>query len=78
MENILTGNPNLKAVFASNDNMALGAVEALKAAGKLDEVMVVGFDANPDAAASDHGRRHDGLGRAEPARTWARSASRTR
>ena len=52
MENILTGNPNLKAVFASNDNMALGAVEALKAAGKLEDVMVVGYDANPDAAAS--------------------------
>ena len=52
MENILTGNPNLKAVFASNDNMALGAVEALKAAGKLQDVMVVGFDANPDAATS--------------------------
>lgn len=52
MENILTGNPNIKAVFASNDNMALGAVEALKSAGKLEQVMVVGFDANPDAAAS--------------------------
>ena len=52
MENILTGNPNLKAVFASNDNMALGAVEALKSAGMLDKVLVVGFDANPDAAAS--------------------------
>lgn len=52
MENILTGNPNLKAVFASNDNMALGAVEALKSAGKLADVMVVGFDANPDAARS--------------------------
>lgn len=52
MENILTGNPRLAAVFASNDNMALGAVEALKSAGLLDKVMVVGFDANPDAAAS--------------------------
>lgn len=52
MENILTGNPNIKAVFASNDNMALGAVEALKAADKLKDIMVVGFDANPDAAAS--------------------------
>jgi len=52
MENILTGNPNIKGVFASNDNMALGAVEALKAAAKLQDVMVVGFDANPDAAAS--------------------------
>jgi ribose transport system substrate-binding protein len=51
-ENILTGNPNIKAIFASNDNMALGAVEALKNANKLQNVMVVGFDANPDAAAS--------------------------
>ena len=52
MENILTGNPNLKAVFASNDNMALGAIEALKDAGMLADVFVVGFDANPDAAES--------------------------
>ena len=52
MENIIIGNPNIKAVFASNDNMALGAVEALKSAGKLQDVIVVGFDANPDAAAS--------------------------
>lgn len=52
MENIITGNPSIKAVFASNDNMALGAVEALKSAAMLDKVMVVGFDANPDAAAS--------------------------
>ena len=52
MENILTGNPDLKAVFASNDNMALGAVEAIKAAGRGGEIMVVGFDANPNAAAA--------------------------
>jgi ribose transport system substrate-binding protein len=52
MENILTGNPNIKAVFASNDNMALGAAEALKQAGILDKVLLVGFDANPDAAVS--------------------------
>src|SRR5215831_5715366 len=52
MENIITGHPNLKAVFASNDNMALGAVQALKAANMLSKVTVVGFDANPNAAAS--------------------------
>ncbi len=51
-ENILAGNPGIKGIFGSNDNMALGAVEALKAAAKLKDVMVVGFDANPDAAAS--------------------------
>ncbi len=52
MENIITGNPNIVAVFASNDNMALGAAEALKSAGVLDDVLLVGFDANPDAADS--------------------------
>ena len=51
-ENIITANPNLKALFASNDNMGLGAIEALKNADMLDQVFVVGFDANPDAAAS--------------------------
>lgn len=29
--------------------MALGAIEAIKAAGKLDDIIVVGFDAIPDA-----------------------------
>lgn len=52
MEDIITANPDVTAVFCANDNMALGAVEALKAAGKLEGVIVVGFDANPDAAAS--------------------------
>jgi ribose transport system substrate-binding protein len=52
MENVLTGNPDLAGVFASNDNMALGAIEALKSANMLDQVTGVGFDANPDAAAS--------------------------
>ena len=51
-ENILVGNPNIKGIFGSNDNMALGAVEALKQAAMLDAVTVVGFDANPDAANS--------------------------
>lgn len=50
MENILTANPDVAAVFASNDLMALGAFEAIKAAKK--KVIVVGFDANPDAAKS--------------------------
>jgi len=52
MENILTRNQKWKAVFASNYNMALGAVEALKDADMLNDVIVVGFDANPDAVKS--------------------------
>jgi ABC-type sugar transport system substrate-binding protein len=51
MENILTANPDLNAVFATNDLMALGAMEAIKAAKKTG-IVVVGFDANPDAATS--------------------------
>ena len=51
-ENIITANPKLKAIFASNDAMALAAVEALKSAKLLETVMVVGFDGNPFAAES--------------------------
>ncbi len=52
MENIITANPNIKGVFASNDNMGLGAIEALKNADMMEQVFLVGFDANPDAAES--------------------------
>lgn len=48
MENILQANPEINAVFAHNDEMALGALEALKSAKRTD-VMVVGFDATADA-----------------------------
>lgn len=50
MENILQGNPDVKAVFAHNDEMALGALEAIEAAGK--DILVVGFDATEDAVKS--------------------------
>ena len=40
MENILQANGDIKAVFAHNDEMALGALEALKSAGKTDVVVV--------------------------------------
>jgi ABC-type sugar transport system substrate-binding protein len=49
MEDILTANPDVQGVFCINDNEAMGAIEALKAAGKLDAVTLVGFDAIPDA-----------------------------
>lgn len=44
---MITQHPDLKAVWCANDDMALGAVAALKAAGKLDSVLVVGFDNIP-------------------------------
>ncbi|HEU5432283.1 MAG TPA: sugar ABC transporter substrate-binding protein [Thermomicrobiales bacterium] len=45
-ENILTSDPDLKAIFAANDPPALGAIQALKAAGRSD-VVVVGYDGTP-------------------------------
>lgn len=48
MENMLQANPNIKAVFAQNDEMALGAIEAIKAAGLSDSIQVVGFDGTED------------------------------
>lgn len=48
-QNILQANPNIDALFACNDLMALGAAEAIAAAGKTGRIMVVGFDAQPEA-----------------------------
>ena len=47
MENMLQGNGDIQAVFAANDEMALGALEAISGAGK--NILVVGFDATDDA-----------------------------
>ncbi|WP_156286108.1 ribose ABC transporter substrate-binding protein RbsB [Oceanivirga salmonicida] len=47
MENILQSHPEIDAVFAHNDEMALGALKAIEAAGK--NIFVVGFDATDDA-----------------------------
>ena len=43
-ENFIQANPDLTAFAATNDEMALGAYEAVKAAGKEDEITVYGFD----------------------------------
>ena len=57
MENILTAHPDLRGVFATNDQMALGAVEALEARGLRGKVFVVGFDATAEAVqAIEEGR----------------------
>lgn len=47
MENILQAQREISAVFAHNDEMALGALQAIKASGR--KIPVVGFDATPDA-----------------------------
>ncbi|MFC0045980.1 ribose ABC transporter substrate-binding protein RbsB [Metabacillus iocasae] len=47
MENLLQGNPDIQAVFAHNDEMALGAIQAINSSGR--DILVVGFDGNEDA-----------------------------
>ena len=50
MENILQSSGDIKGVFAHNDEMALGAIEAIAASGK--DIKVIGFDATDDAVAA--------------------------
>jgi erythritol transport system substrate-binding protein len=49
MQSLLQANPDIKGVISGNDEMALGAIAALKEAGKLKNVVVGGFDGTPDA-----------------------------
>jgi ribose transport system substrate-binding protein len=41
---LLVEKPELKAVLCANDSMALGAVAAIRAAGKAGQIRVIGFD----------------------------------
>ncbi|MFM9272113.1 D-ribose ABC transporter substrate-binding protein [Halomonas elongata] len=49
MQSMLQANPDVDGVISGNDEMALGAIAALKEAGKLNDVVVGGFDGSPDA-----------------------------
>jgi ribose transport system substrate-binding protein len=53
-ENILRGNPGINAIVSMNDEMSLGAIAAVKSAGKVPgkDIIVTGFDANDDAKAA--------------------------
>ena len=51
-ENILQAQDEIDGVFAHNDEMILGAIEAAVAAGRADEIVFVGFDAIDDAIAA--------------------------
>ena len=48
-QNMLQAHPDIDTVFAASDLMALGAIEAIAAAGKTGKIKVVGFDALDDA-----------------------------
>ena len=49
MEDMLQAHPDLAGVFGINDDSALGALAAIEAAGKLEKVAIVGYDATPEA-----------------------------
>ena len=51
MQNLLTAYPNVQAVFAENDEMALGAMRAIQTTGRND-ILVVGFDGTEDGIKS--------------------------
>ena len=50
-ENLLQAHPNIRAIVAANDEMALGAIEAVNGANKTpgEDILITGFDANDDA-----------------------------
>lgn len=50
-ENLMQAHPVIDGVIAANDDMAVGVVEALEAAGRGGQTLVVGIDAIPDGAA---------------------------
>jgi erythritol transport system substrate-binding protein len=52
MQNLLQAHPDIIGVISGNDEMALGAIAALKEAGKLSSIKVGGFDGSPDAVAA--------------------------
>lgn len=51
MEIMLQAHPDMKGVLSGNDEMALGAIAAIEAAGKVpgEDIIVMGFDGSPDA-----------------------------
>lgn len=48
-QNLLQAHPDVKAIFAANDEMAMGAVQAVSQAGKAGKILIAGLDANDDA-----------------------------
>lgn len=52
MQSMLQAHPDIVGVISGNDEMALGAISALKEAGKLANIKVGGFDGSPDAVAA--------------------------
>ncbi|HHT71047.1 MAG TPA: sugar ABC transporter substrate-binding protein [Firmicutes bacterium] len=49
VQNLLQAHPDVKGIMCCNDEMAMGAIEAIEAAGKSGQILVSGVDVNADA-----------------------------
>lgn len=57
MREALAAHPDICGVFAAGDAIALGALDAIDAAGKIGQIAVVGFDGQPDGLAAIYSGR---------------------
>lgn len=74
LESILQAHPDINAVFCGNDAMAMGAYQALVAAGKAKDVGVYGFDGADDVMNSIRDRKIKATGLQSP-QTMAKTAA---
>lgn len=73
-ESMLQANPNIDAVFCGNDAMAMGAYQAVRAAGKADEIMIFGFDGAADVVDAIRDGKIEATGMQFP-KTMAKTAA---
>lgn len=66
-QDYLTTYPDLKYIFAACDEMAMGALEAAEAAGKQDDIIIIGLDGNDDAVEAVEAGRLSGTIVQDPA-----------
>lgn len=57
VENILQANPKIDGMYCANDEMLLGALEAVEAAGRADQIVMIGCDAIDDTLAAIKAKR---------------------
>lgn len=74
MESMLQANPNIDAVFCGNDAMAMGAYQAVRAAGKEDKIMIFGFDGAADVVDAIRDGKIEATGMQFP-KTMAKTAA---
>ena len=75
-EDALVANPDLVAIYASNDDLALGASQAVKSAGKSAQVAVIGLNGSPPALAAVHKGEMAATVLLDPV-GWGRTAANT-